>query len=83
MKFKLTIPPLFYVKAFWETLSYAIAGVLALLAYLGKIPTDWAVGGAAILAWFLGVLSLIGIVPELRMRAAVKNAVVVKVKKTK
>lgn len=64
----LTLPPFFYAKAFWTALSYAIAGVLGLLAYFGVIDPTWALSGAAILAWFLAILELFGVVPELRAK---------------
>jgi hypothetical protein len=79
--FNFTVPNFFYVKAFWEALSFALAGVAALLAYFGIIPAEYAVGTAVFMTWFMAVLKLFGIVPELRLREAIRSAIKVKGKK--
>jgi hypothetical protein len=78
-----TLPDFFYVKAFWEALSFSLAGLAALLAYFGVIPVEWAVGSGVLLSWFLAILKLFGVVPELRMREAIKNSSLIKNKKSK
>lgn len=64
----MNLPPFVYSKAFWTALSYALAGVLALLVFFGVIPPEWGLSAGALLAFFLMVLSWFGIEPELRAR---------------
>ncbi len=66
------LPPFVYAKAFWEALSFLIAGVLAVLAFFGVIPANFVYGSAAILAAFLAVLKFFGVNPELRARGLLK-----------
>lgn len=65
-------PPFFYSKAFWTALSYAVAGILGLLAMFGVISPEWALTPAALLALFLAVLKWFDVEPELRAMAAAK-----------
>lgn len=62
----MNLPPFVYSKAFWTALSYAVAGLLALLAFFGVIPPQYALSATAVLAIFLAVLNWFGITPELR-----------------
>lgn len=64
----MNLPPFVYAKAFWEALSFVVAGVLGLLVVFGKIPPEWALGSGAILAWFYAILKLLGVTPELRAK---------------
>ena len=66
----MNLPPFVYAKAFWEALSYTLAGVAGLLVLFGVIPAEWAISSTAILAWFLAILKLFNVAPELRVRAA-------------
>lgn len=68
----MTLPPFVYSKAFWTALSFALAGILGLLAYFQVIPAEWALGGGVILTWFLAILNLLGINPELRAKGLIK-----------
>jgi hypothetical protein len=68
----MTLPPFVYSKAFWTALSFALAGILGLLAYFQVIPPEWALGGSAILAGLLAFLNLLGINPELRAKGLIK-----------
>ena len=78
---KLTIPEIFKVKAFWEALSFVLAGLLGLAVVLGKLPPEDALTPATILAWFLAVLKLFGVAVELRLRKEVAKLVLKKGKK--
>jgi|SRR5690349_6759627 len=62
------LPPIVYSLAFWKALTYAAAGILAALAALGKVPTDWALSAGALLSAVLTVLSWLGVTPELRAK---------------
>lgn len=68
----MTLPPIVYSKAFWQALAYIAAGVLGILVVLGKLPASDALEPAAILAWFLALLKLVDIVPELRAKGKIK-----------
>lgn len=76
----MNLPPFVYVKAFWEALSYILAGVLALLVVFGVLPPQYALGSAVILSAFLGILKWFDIEPQLMARAA-KLALKAKAKK--
>lgn len=65
----MNLPPFVYAKAFWEALSLAVAGVLAMLAYFGHVDPEWAVPATVILAWLLAFLRMFGIQPELMAKA--------------
>lgn len=69
----MNLPPFVYSLAFWKAFSYAVGGLLAALAALGKIPPEWALTGAAILSAVLTVLSWVGIEPELRAKALLRE----------
>jgi hypothetical protein len=69
----MTLPPIFYVKAFWEFLSYVLAGVLGLLWLFGVIGPEFVWSAATILSWVLGFLKFFKIEPELRARVALTN----------
>jgi hypothetical protein len=66
----MTFPDWFYVKAVWEALSYAVAGVLWLLVIFGVLSPEWALGPSAVLAIFLAVLKWFDVEPQLRERRA-------------
>lgn len=63
------LPPFVYSKAFWESVSLAVAGLLALLVFFGKVDSSWAVPSAVILAWVTALLRMFGIELELRLKA--------------
>ena len=65
------LPPFVYALAFWNGVSYVVAGILALLAYFGKVSSKWALSAGAILAAILAVLSFLGIHPELLARGLI------------
>jgi hypothetical protein len=65
-----TVPPFFYVKAFWESLSFVLAGLLGLLVVFEVLEPQYAVGAGALLTWFLAFLKFFNIEPELRERDA-------------
>lgn len=54
--------------AFWKGASYLIAGALALLAFFGLIPAQYALEAGAVLAIVVSVLNFFGVDPELRAR---------------
>jgi len=60
------LPPIVKSLSFWKALTYAAAGILAALAALGKIPTEWALSAGVLLSAVLTVLSWLNITPELR-----------------
>lgn len=64
----MNLPPIFKSLKLYESLSYIVGGVLAILVLLGKVSPDQAWTPAAILAFVLGVLNALGIYPELRQR---------------
>lgn len=66
----MNLPDWVYVKAFWEALSYTVAGVLWLLVLFGVLPSVYALAPSAVLAIFLAVLKWFDIEPQLRARAA-------------
>lgn len=66
----MNLPDWVYAKAFWQALSFAVSGILGLLAFFGVIPAMWALAPAALLALFLAVLKWFDIEPQLRARAA-------------
>ena len=68
----MNLPPFVYSKAFWTALSFAVAGVLGLLAYFQVVPSTWAVSGAVILMWVLALLNMFGITPELKAKQVLK-----------
>lgn len=80
---KLNLPPFVYVKAFWESLSFFLAGLAGVLVVFHVLDPIYAVGAGALLTWFLGFLKFLGIEPQIRMREAVKNAVAIKAKSRK
>ena len=65
----MNLPPFVYAKAFWEALSLAAGGALALLAFFGVVDPSWAVPTTVIATWIFALLRMFGIVPELRLRA--------------
>lgn len=67
------LPPFVYSKAFWTALSFAVAGVLGLLAYFEVVPVSWAIGGEVILAWILALLHMFKIEPELKAKALLEE----------
>jgi hypothetical protein len=62
----MNLPPFVYTKAFWEAATTAVAGVLALLVFLGYLDASWAVPAAVMLTWVYSFLRLFGIQPEVR-----------------
>lgn len=62
----MNLPPFVYVLKFWEALAFGVGGVLALLAFFGLIPAEWALTPGALLAVFLAVLKWFDIEPALR-----------------
>ena len=68
----MNLPPVVYSKAFWQALAYIGAGVLGILVVLGKLPPQDALTPAAILAWFLALLKLVDVVPELRAKGRIR-----------
>lgn len=64
----MTVPPFVYVKAFWQFLSYIVAGILGLLYVFGKIPAAYVVDAGVVLTLFLGVLKFFQIEPQVRMK---------------
>lgn len=69
----MNLPPFVYAKAFWEAVSWLLAGAVGLLVYFGVLPDSYAYGAATILAGILGFLKFFKITPELKMKAALKE----------
>ena len=59
-------PPFFYILAFWQSLAYVVA---ALVAYF----TPYKLESAVLLGLILAVLKMFFIVPELRARGIVSS----------
>jgi len=78
----MTLPEFVYSLAFWKSATFAVAGVLALLAYFGVVPLEWAVPVEGLLAGVLAVLNAFGIYPEVLERRA-RLLAARKVKKSK
>jgi len=72
VKKEINMPPFFYAKAFWQALSYLVAGLAGLLAFFNVIPDTFAYSAAVLLTAFLAVLNFFDIVPELRERGLLK-----------
>lgn len=68
----MNVPPVLKSLKFWESLSYLAAGVLGLLVLWGKLPPEDALAPAAILAWIVAFLKMLGITPELRAKGLIK-----------
>lgn len=68
----INVPPIFKSLKFWESLSYIAAGVLGLLVLWGKIDPSQAWTPAAILAWIIAFLKMLGIEPELKAKGLIK-----------
>ena len=62
------IPVFVYALAFWQGVSYVLAGLLALLVYFKKLDPKYGLSAGAVLAVILAVLNFLGIVPELLLR---------------
>lgn len=69
----MNLPPFVFARAFWEGVSFLLAGVLALLAYFGYVDPSWAVPASVILTVILGVLRMFGIQPELQFKVAMEE----------
>ena len=54
--------------AFWESVSWLLAGVVGLLAYFGKLPIEYAYSAPVILSGILTVLKFFQIEPELKSK---------------
>lgn len=63
----MNFPPFAYKLAFWQALSFLVAGVLGLLVFFGVLSTSWALAPAALLALFLAVLKWFDIEPQFRV----------------
>lgn len=62
------LPPFVKAIAFWNAVSWIVAGVMGLLVFFGVLPTTYAWTAAAVLSGIQAVLKVFGIVPELRAR---------------
>jgi uncharacterized membrane protein HdeD (DUF308 family) len=69
---EISMPPFVYAKAFWQALSYLVAGLVGLLAFFNVIPDTFAYSAAVLETAFLAVLKFFDIVPELRARGLLK-----------
>ncbi len=65
----MNLPDFAKTKAFWEAVSLAVAGLLALLVFFGKVDASWAVPSAVIFAWVTALLRMFGIELEIRVKA--------------
>ena len=54
--------------AFWEAVSWLLAGVVGLLAYFGKLPIEYAYSAPVILSAILATLRFFQIEPELKAK---------------
>lgn len=63
----MNLPDFVYRKAFWEAFSLGVSGLLALLAFFGKVDPSWAVPGAVISGWIFSLLHMFGIDPAVRV----------------
>jgi hypothetical protein len=68
----MNVPDFVKSLAFWTAVSWAAAGVLALLVYFQVVPATWGLSAAFILSWVLALLNMFGINPELRYKAALR-----------
>ncbi len=67
----MTLPDFFKQIKFWEAVSLALSGLLALLAFFGKLDPAWAVSSAVVFAWISALLKMFGVELEFRLRAEV------------
>jgi hypothetical protein len=65
----MNLPDFLKTKKFWEAVSLAVSGLLALLAFFGKVDASWAVPSAVIFAWVSALLKMFGVELELRVKA--------------
>lgn len=62
------LPPFVYAKAFWEGLSIALSGLLALGVFFGWFDASWALPATVISSWIFALLRMFGIHPELMLK---------------
>jgi hypothetical protein len=65
----MNLPDFVKTKKFWEAVSLAVSGLLALLVFFGKVDASWAVPAAVIFGWVSALLKMFGIELELRYKA--------------
>lgn len=65
----MNLPAWVYSLAFWKALTFAVAGLLALLGFFGVIPANFVISAEVLLAGVLTFLNLLGIKPELQAKA--------------
>ena len=68
----MNLPPFVYALAFWEALSYAVAGILLVLYYFDVVPATWVYSAGALLTAALAILKFFGIIPELRAKGRIR-----------
>ena len=64
----MNLPQAVYTLAFWKALTFAVAGLLALLGYFDVIPDTFVYSADALLALVLTVLNFFNIYPEIQAR---------------
>jgi len=64
---KLIFPPFFYVKAFWQSVSFILAGVAGLLTVFGLLDPKYALDAGVFLTFFLGILKFFDVEPQVRL----------------
>jgi hypothetical protein len=62
------MPIQFKSLAFWKAVSFAIAGILAVLISFNVVPAQYGYPAEGILALVLSALQFFGVTPELRAR---------------
>lgn len=62
----MNLPPFVKSLAFWNAVSWVIAGVLGLLVYFQVLPPVYNYTAAAILVAIQALLKIIQVVPELK-----------------
>lgn len=69
----MNLPAPFNTLSFWKSATFALAGVLALLGYLGYVPEDFVYSAETLLAFALAVFQFFNIEIEERARLAAAN----------
>jgi hypothetical protein len=62
------LPPFVKSLAFWNAVSWVVAGVLGLLVYFGVLSPEYNYTAAAILVAIQAVLKVIQVIPELKSK---------------
>lgn len=77
----MSLPDFVFAKAFWQMVSFILAGVLGLLVFFGVLDPKYALSAGSVLSLLLAVLKWFDIEPQVRARIMARQALVKKVSK--